>query len=149
RLPSLTQLAARQVLLVISGSANLTKEVVIFDCSLFRLNTICRIGPSVPSSTTSSGRPRLATSILRSDSRASNITTASAQSGDSVAVNPPSTRPVSPTPSERSLASGTQSAALDAAGTGSAPPEGIPAPIVDKEEKLIRGYKNIPTLSDI
>ena len=149
RLPSLIQLAARQVHLIVSNSANLTTKVTIFDYPTFRLNPVRRIGPNVSSSTSSSSRPRLATSILRSDSRASNITTASAHSGDSVAVNPPSTRPVSPTPSERSLQSGSQSATLDAAGTGSVPPEGIPAPIVDKEEKLIRGYKNIPSLNAI
>jgi hypothetical protein len=64
-------------------------------------------------------------------------------------VIPPSTRPVSPTASERSHASGSLSATLDASGTGAAPPDGIPAPIVDREEKLIRGYKNIPSLNAI
>ena len=116
--------------------------------------SICRIAPSAPS-TTSAGRPRLATSVLRSNSQASTvttastITTASAQSADSTAVNPPSTRPVSPTVSDHSQTSAAISATLDASTTGSAPPDGIPAPIVDKEEKLIRGYKNIPSLNAI
>jgi translation initiation factor 4E len=113
------------------------------------LGAISRISPNAPASTSSSSRPRLATSILRSDSRASTLTTGTAHSGDSTAVNPPSTRPVSPTASERSLASGTLPTTLDASATGSIPPEGIPAPIVDKEEKLIRGYKNIPSLTAI
>ncbi|PVF93453.1 translation initiation factor eIF4e [Serendipita vermifera] len=108
-----------------------------------------RIGPNVATSTSSSSRPRLATSILRSNSQASNLTTATANSNDSTAVIPPSTRPVSPTASERSHASGSLSATLDTSATGSVPPDGIPAPIVDREEKLIRGYKNIPSLNAI
>lgn len=100
-----------------------------------------------PSSTSS--RPRLATSILRSNSQASTLTHQTGYSTDSVAVNPPSTRPVSPTASERSQASGVPSVTPDTSGINSAPPEGIPAPIVDKEEKFIRGYKNIPSLNAI
>ncbi|KAG8822674.1 hypothetical protein FRC18_010969 [Serendipita sp. 400] len=108
-----------------------------------------RIAPSAPLQTSSSSRPRLATSLLRSNSQASTLTASTAHSGDSTAVNPPSTRPVSPTTSEYSTTSGAPSATLDASKTGSAPPEGIPAPIVDREEKLIRGYKNIPSLTAI
>ena len=107
-----------------------------------------RVNTATPSIAPRAGS-RLPTNILRSNSAASNV---SANSQSSTAVIPPKTRPITPTEPADAAPPDRVSTPTIPPNTddgNATPPEGIPAPIVDREEKKIRGYKNIPSLDAI
>ncbi|CAK5275843.1 unnamed protein product [Mycena citricolor] len=135
RLPSLNQLAAR-------------------------INLNANGAPSPPAAVGASSRPRLSAFALRTNS-STNVSTASlstvASTNDSVAVNAPSTRSVSP--SAASDATFDLSTPVSAAGGDpnltSEKLEKLneetvaPLPEIQKKEKVPVGYKNIPSLDAI
>ncbi|KAI0371353.1 translation initiation factor eIF4e [Pilatotrama ljubarskyi] len=64
--------------------------------SLNQLAARIRLDGQGPSLATTGNRPRLAASLLRTSSQNSNVSSAAASAADSTAVNPPSSRSVSP-----------------------------------------------------
>ncbi|KAG6333954.1 hypothetical protein ID866_5137 [Astraeus odoratus] len=110
---------------------------------------------NTPSTTSSPARPRLAASLLRTGSQTSLSTT---NTNDSMAVNVPSTRSVSPALTATSAATPKSNASSI---PEDAPPEAEPLTEEKleqlnqetgpgpKTEKRIRGYKNVPSLDDI
>lgn len=107
-------------------------------------------GPNTPSS--SPARPRLAASLLRTGSQTSLSTTST---NDSIAVNAPSTRSVSPALTATTAAtppkSTTPSIPEDAPLASSEPltQENLKELNQELKEKKVKGYKNIPSLDAI
>ncbi|KAI0360378.1 translation initiation factor eIF4e [Trametes cingulata] len=118
-----------------------------------------RIKLDAPSPATAGNRPRLAASLLRTSSQNSNVSSAAASASDSVTVNPPSSRSVSP--AQLSVSPPRSN------GSTPQPEEGDAQPLTtEKLEKLNQetakddkdakpkqrmpiGYKNIPSLDAI
>ncbi|KAI0052029.1 translation initiation factor eIF4e [Auriscalpium vulgare] len=116
-----------------------------------------RIGANPPNAATSSpvpnNRPRLAAALLRTGSTTSLSTTTSA--GDSTAVNPPATRSTSP------AALSTSPPNSNNGSVNGDVPGGEPLTVekvekltqetggMDKPNKKVKGYKNIPSLDAI
>lgn len=113
-----------------------------------------RINLNAPTPATAGNRPRLAASLLRTSSAASNSSSTAASTADSVAVNPPSSRSASPAQ---------LSVSPPHSNGGTPQPESGEPLTTEKVEKLNQetskedkprqkmpvGYKNIPSLDAI
>ncbi|THU85300.1 translation initiation factor eIF4e [Dendrothele bispora CBS 962.96] len=106
-------------------------------------------------------RPRLAAFALRTSSNASLMSTATASSGDSMAVNPPGTRSGSPMAVSSvgsSNASSTETGEVEIGGEALTSDKleklnevtsGVTPGSTLTEKKMVKGYKNIPSLDAI
>lgn len=118
-----------------------------------------RIKLDAPSPATAGNRPRLAAALLRTSSQNSNVSSAAASASDSVAVNPPSSRSVSPAAlsvspphSNGSTPQGEQGDPLTSEKLEKLDQENNAkeeSKDAKPKQKMPMGYKNIPSLDAI